>query len=58
MGPGWYGKDLNSLEFMMELYEVDNPKRIFELIQICIEEQYKLYSKERDKSIKSVKRGK
>lgn len=55
MGAGWYGKDLDCLPYIMELYEVDDPKRVFELLIICINEYQKFVSEERKKEFEKSK---
>lgn len=54
---GWYGKDFASLEYIMDLCNIRNRIRVFELLQVCISEHSKEAAKQRekinDKSIKS-----
>lgn len=42
----WIGKNLSSLEYIMDLQEIINRKRVFELFQICNEEYSKFINKE------------
>lgn len=47
---GWYGKNLSELRFFLELMEVYNPKRVFELLLVCIDEYSKYMTKKRKES--------
>lgn len=55
MGAGWYGKDLSCLPYIMYLYEVENEKRVFELLIICISEYQSYVSSERKKEQDKMK---
>lgn len=55
MGAGWYGKDLSCLAYVMDLYEIENQKRVFELLIICISEYQKFVSAERRKEYDKMK---
>ena len=42
----WLGKDFSALEFIFNLYEVDNKKEIFDLILVIQQEYSKHYAEE------------
>lgn len=43
----WLGKDYSGLLDIMELYNIDDKKRVFELLQVCIHEANKYYEEQR-----------
>lgn len=52
---GWYGKDFASLKYIMDLCNIRNRIRVFELLQVCINEHLKEAEKQREKNDRSIK---
>lgn len=47
MGGNWLGKDYSGLAAVLEIYEVEDSKRVFELLKISEVELGKYYSQKR-----------
>jgi len=47
---GWYGKDFSELSFFMELLEIYDYKKVFNLLLLIVSEYSKHVSKEREKA--------
>jgi hypothetical protein len=59
MSGSWFGKDYSGLSAIMDIYEIDNRKEIFELLQLAEQEMGKFYAqkqKERE-SLAKANRG-
>ena len=55
----WFGKDYAGLEAIMNIYQIEDRRTVFELLQVCEDELGKFYAqkqKERE-SLAKVKRG-
>ena len=44
----WLGKDYAGLADIMNIYSIDNPREVLDLLQICIRKASKVYAKERE----------
>lgn len=47
MAGSWLGKDYSGLIDIMDIYDIDDKRRVFDLLQICIMEAHKYYEQER-----------
>ena len=50
----WLGKEYAGLADIMDIYEIDNRKDVLDLLQICIREASKIYSKQREQANKQA----
>lgn len=53
----WLGKDFSAIEFLMTIYEVLNPKEIFQYILVIQREYSKHYSEEQKRQQETSKKG-
>ena len=44
----WLGKDYSGLADIMNIYDINNRRDVFDLLQICISKASKVYAKERE----------
>ena len=50
----WLGKEYAGLSDIMNIYEIDDRKEVLDLLQICIREASKVYSKQREQANKQA----
>lgn len=48
MSGAWLGKDFSGLLDIMNLYGVEDQRKVFDLLMVCISEAEKFYSKKND----------
>ena len=44
----WLGKEYSGLADIMNIYDINNRRDVFDLLQICISKASKVYAKERE----------
>ena len=54
MNGTWLGKEYAGLGDIMNIYEIDDRKEVLDLLQICIREASKVYSKQREQANKQA----
>lgn len=59
MSGTWLGKEYSGLLDIMELYQIDDKKQVFELLKVCEEELGKYYAQKRkeQEQLAKAKRG-
>lgn len=57
MSGSWMGKDYSGLSAIMDIYEMENRRSVFELLQICEQELGKFYA-EKQKQQESMDKAK
>ena len=50
----WLGKEYAGLIDIMDIYEMDNRKEIFDLLQVCIREASTVYERKREQVAKKA----
>jgi hypothetical protein len=50
----WLGKEYAGLSDIMNIYEIDDRREVLDLLQICIREASKVYSKQREQANKQA----